>query len=143
MEGSKTRQPTVTQAAGCEDDGKSHVTIRIEDRDLVAQLTHITELEDSTRKEFVQKTMRLLLLSKEGRQLQEMAEDRERSVISELSSWMQLLQDNVDWHEVGNLAKESQRYPEQMIVYLIRLGLITYKHQIDMHKDIQGNSLIL
>jgi len=137
----RTREPADSSASGT--DSREKVTIRIEDEAIVQILDQISETEEFTRKEFVQKLLKLLLVSKEGQQLKQFADHRNRTVLAELTSWMNLLQSNLPWDEIRELACQSQRYPEQMIVFLILEGLRAYKRKLDSAQDTEGNSLII
>jgi hypothetical protein len=107
--------------------------------DLLAALESQCHIEgDKKRSPFLADVLHLLLLSPTGQQLRDLAQQHRRDLVKELESNLVLLGDQLPVARIQELAAASQRYPEQMLVRLVLLGLRVYERAMaQMESDIE------
>ncbi|BAY91349.1 MULTISPECIES: hypothetical protein [unclassified Tolypothrix] len=87
--------------------------------------------EGNTMSRFVVELLNLLLLSPLGQELQESARRNRRTLIQELRNNLILFNEQISSDEIRQLAQESQRNSDQMLIYLVLLGLQIYKDRLE------------
>lgn len=95
--------------------------------ELMQLLTRQVKQDTTNKNTFVTRLLHLLLISPIGRNLQIAAQRNGRTLLEELRSFLALLDKYVPMDEVNQLAEESHRTPEQMMTYLLLVGLKVYK----------------
>ncbi len=107
--------------------------------DLLAAIEAQCSVEgDKKRSPFLADILQLLLLSPVGLQLRQRAQENRRDLVDELECNLVLFNDQVPIARIHELAAASQRYPEQMLVRLVLLGLRVYERAISqMESEIE------
>ncbi|MCU0567204.1 MAG: hypothetical protein MUF49_11475 [Oculatellaceae cyanobacterium Prado106] len=100
-------------------------------------------VEDKKRSPFVAEILELVLMSEMGQRLCANAARNERSLLNELKQNLLLFNPRIPIDTIEELAEDSQRYPDQMLLRLILLGLKVYERSIArMNAEIEsGNEL--
>lgn len=99
---------------------------------------------DKKRSPFLTELLNLLLMSPTGEQLREQAKTHHRPLVKELESNLILFNEHLPTERIKELAEQSQRYPEQMLVRLVLLGLKIYERSIArLEADIEASQEIL
>jgi hypothetical protein len=86
--------------------------------------------EDKKRSPFVAEILELVLMSSTGIGLCENAAKHERSLVNELRQNLLLFNDRMPTERIEELAEESQRYPDQMLLRLALIGLKIYERSM-------------
>jgi predicted glycosyltransferase len=86
--------------------------------------------EDKKRSPFVAEILELALTSQTGERLCENALKHERSLVNELRQNLLLFNPRLPIDTIEELAEDSQRYPDQMLLRLALLGLKVYERSI-------------
>lgn len=95
-------------------------------------------VEDKKRSPFVAEILELVLTSRTGVGLCENAAKHERSLVNELKQNLLLFNDKIPLDTIQELAEDSQRYPDQMLLRLALLGLKIYERSISrMNAEIE------
>jgi hypothetical protein len=87
-------------------------------------------VEDKKRSPFVAEILELILMSPTGIGLCENAAKNERSLVNELRQNLLLFNDRMPTEMIQQLADESQRYPDQMLLRLALIGLKIYERSM-------------
>lgn len=83
--------------------------------------------EGITMSRFVVTILNFLLLSTIGQILQENSRSNQRTLVQELNRNLILLNEKLPIDEIHQLAAISERTSDQMVIYLVLLGLKAYK----------------
>jgi len=97
--------------------------------ELLRQIEQQAKLDKENKSSWLEKVISLLLESSNGKKLREAAAKDELSMIVELSLLLAAFFERLPMEEIEELAAETQRDRYQMVVFLARLGLQTYKNQ--------------
>ncbi|MFQ4136808.1 hypothetical protein PGN35_010855 [Nodosilinea sp. PGN35] len=94
------------------------------------------------RSPFIAEILELLLTSDIGQHLRASAQAQQRSLLSELQANLILFNPYIPTDRIVELATKSQRYPDQMLVRLVLLGLQLYEPAIAlMEAKIDGGQI--
>lgn len=92
------------------------------------------------RSPFLAEILALLLTSPIGQQLREHAQTHRRDLVHELERNLILFNEHLPTERIEELARASQRHPDQMLVRLVLLGLRVYERGIArMEAEIEGS----
>lgn len=109
--------------------------------ELLAALEEQCVMEgDKKRSPFLSELLSLLLTSDLGKDLREQAREHRRSLAHELECNLILFSEHLPADRIRELAKASQRHPDQMLIRLVLLGLRVYERAISrMDAEIEGS----
>lgn len=109
--------------------------------DLLAAIEEQCAIEgDKKRSPFLAELLTLLLTSDIGQQLREQARANRRSLAHELECNLILFSEHIPTDRIRELARASQRHPDQMLIRLVLLGLRVYERAIArMDADIESS----
>lgn len=91
--------------------------------------------EGMTMSRFVVTILNFLLLSNIGQILQENSRSNQRTLIQELKHNLILFNEQLPTDEIYQLAAISQRTSDQMVIYLVLLGLRVYKANSEIEQN--------
>jgi hypothetical protein len=95
---------------------------------------------DRKRSPFLAELLNLLLTSEIGQELRKQAQENRRTLAHELECNLILFSEHLPTDRIRELAKASQRNPDQMLVRLVLLGLRVYERAIArMEADIEAS----
>jgi hypothetical protein len=93
------------------------------------------------RSPFLADILTLLLTSPLGQKLRGLAQTHRRDLVHELERNLILFNEHLPTERIEELARASQRHPDQMLVRLVLLGLRVYERGIArMEAEIEGGS---
>jgi hypothetical protein len=99
--------------------------------DLLAALEAQCAVEgDKKRSPFLAELLTLLLMSPIGQQLREQSNAHQQPLVHELEQNLILFNSRLPTERIKELAEESQRQPDQMLVRLVLLGLQVYERSV-------------
>jgi hypothetical protein len=109
--------------------------------DLLAALEEQCVAEgDKKRSPFLAELLSLLLTSDIGKHMRNQARTHRRSLAHELECNLILFSEHLPAERIRELAKASQRHPDQMLIRLVLLGLRVYERAIArMDADIEAS----
>ena len=95
---------------------------------------------DKKRSPFLAELLSLLLTSGVGHNLRDQARTHRRSLAHELECNLILFSEHLPAERIRELAKASQRHPDQMLIRLVLLGLRVYERSLArMDADIEAS----
>jgi hypothetical protein len=111
--------------------------------ELLAAIEAQCEVEGGRKRSpFVAEILELLLTSDLGQHLRDSAQTRQRSLLSELQANLILFNSHIPTDRIVELAEKSQRYPDQMLVRLVLLGLQLYEPAVALiEAKIEGGQI--
>ncbi|MBE9113777.1 hypothetical protein IQ273_30870 [Nodosilinea sp. LEGE 07298] len=111
--------------------------------ELLAAIEAQCEVEGGRKRSpFVAEILELLLTSDLGQHLQTSAQAQQRSLLSELQANLILFNSHIPTDRIVELAEKSQRYPDQMLVRLVLLGLQLYEPAVALiEAKIEGGQI--
>jgi hypothetical protein len=96
--------------------------------ELLAALEDQCAIEgDRKRSPFLAELLNLFLTSEIGQELRKQAQENRRTLAHELECNLILFSEHLPTDRIRELAKASQRNPDQMLVRLVLLGLRVYE----------------
>jgi hypothetical protein len=98
--------------------------------EIVEAIEAQAEIEGVKRSPFVAELLEFLLLSPTGTQLRESAQKRRRRLMHELELNLMLFNERIPTQKIIELAETSQRDPDQMLVYIVLMGLRVYERSL-------------
>jgi hypothetical protein len=98
--------------------------------EIVAAIEAQADAEGVKRSPFVAELLEFLLLSPTGTQLRESAQKRRRRLMHELELNLMLFNERIPTQKIIELAEASQRDPDQMLVYIVLMGLRVYERSL-------------
>lgn len=113
--------------------------------DLLAALEAQCAIEgDKKRSPFLAELLSLLLTSPMGQELREQAKVHRRTLVYELERNLILFNEHLPTERIKELAEQSQRHPDQMLVRLVLIGLKVYERSIArMETEIETSKELL
>lgn len=96
------------------------------ERETLAALDRRVTLDHTNRSAFVAMAMDLLFTSESGQELERWADERGVTLLQQLEDVLQFLT-VLDYDKIARYAEQSQRNPDQMLNYLLLLGLKVYE----------------
>jgi hypothetical protein len=109
--------------------------------EIVEAIEAQAEAEGMKRSPFVAELLEFLLLSPTGIQLRESAQKRRRRLMHELEFNLTLFNEYIPTQKIVELAKASQRDPDQMLVYIVLMGLRVYERSLSrIDAEIEASS---
>jgi hypothetical protein len=109
--------------------------------EIVEAIEAQSDIEGVKRSPFVAELLEFLLLSPIGIKLRESAQERRRRLMDELQLNLVLFSDRLPTDKIIELAKASQRDPDQMLVYMVLMGLRVYERSLNrMDAEIEVSS---
>jgi hypothetical protein len=108
--------------------------------ELLAEIDAQSATDGKKRSPFLAEMMDLLLMSPTGQKLRESASAHKRPLVNELEAHLIWFNEHIPTEKIEELAEASQRYPDQMLVRLVLLGLRVYERAMArMDSDIEGS----
>jgi hypothetical protein len=80
--------------------------------------------------------LKMLMTEQTGEGLTQSAKENSPTRLEESKTYPALLKDSELIAEISQLASESERYPEQMMIYLVRIGLKRYKEVLKEQSEL-------
>ena len=108
--------------------------------ELLAEIDAQCEVEGGKKRSpFFVEMMDLLLMSPTGQKLRESAKKHNRPLVNEVEAHLIWFNEHIPTEKIEELAVASQRYPDQMLVRLVLLGLRVYERAMaQMDAEIEG-----
>jgi hypothetical protein len=141
-ESKNSPKPNVNPAAAPDDppEGACRPTFYMSAELLAAIEEQCATEGDKKRSPFLAELLSLLLTSELGQHLREQAQENRRSLAHELECNLILFSEHLPADRIRELAKASQRHPDQMLIRLVLLGLRVYERAIArMDADIEAS----
>lgn len=96
------------------------------ERETLAAIDRQVLRDRTNRSAFVARAMDLLFTTEAGEELQRWADERDVTLLQQLDDVLQFLT-VLDYDKIATYAEQSQRNPDQMLNYLLMLGLRVYE----------------